>query len=101
MPFQRSEEHTSELQSHSFISYAVFCLKKKVNAVDRAAIPQHAGHLRTYRRPRCGSGTDAWCELMDCCHYLVAAALSLFFFFLKKPPPPHFSLLPHHRLLLD
>ena len=27
--FVRSEEHTSELQSHSFISYAVFCLKKK------------------------------------------------------------------------
>ena len=27
--FIRSEEHTSELQSHSFISYAVFCLKKK------------------------------------------------------------------------
>src|ERR1051326_1457560 len=23
------EEHTSELQSHSFISYAVFCLKQK------------------------------------------------------------------------
>src|ERR1051326_527681 len=23
----RSEEHTSELQSHSFISYAVFCFK--------------------------------------------------------------------------
>src|SRR6186713_3559312 len=26
---KRSEEHTSELQSHSGISYAVFCLKKK------------------------------------------------------------------------
>src|SRR6056300_2888 len=25
----RSEEHTSELQSHSEISYVVFCLKKK------------------------------------------------------------------------
>ena len=25
----RSEEHTSELQSHCYISYAVFCLKKK------------------------------------------------------------------------
>src|ERR1051326_1653982 len=25
---ERSEEHTSELQSHSFISYAVFCLNK-------------------------------------------------------------------------
>src|SRR5881409_3768062 len=28
-PAQRSEEHTSELQSQSHISYAVFCLKKK------------------------------------------------------------------------
>src|SRR5210317_400586 len=28
----RSEEHTSELQSHSEISYAVFCLKKKNSA---------------------------------------------------------------------
>src|ERR1051326_9492016 len=30
----RSEEHTSELQSHSFISYAVFCLKKKKKHVE-------------------------------------------------------------------
>src|SRR3546814_7704173 len=28
---QRSEEHTSELQSLMLISYAVFCLKKKTN----------------------------------------------------------------------
>src|SRR3546814_1267286 len=28
-PYQRSEEHTSELQSLMRISYAVFCLKKK------------------------------------------------------------------------
>src|SRR5881394_4368045 len=28
---KRSEEHTSELQSHHRISYAVFCLKKKKN----------------------------------------------------------------------
>ena len=31
----RSEEHTSELQSHSFISYAVFCLKKKKETYNR------------------------------------------------------------------
>ena len=31
----RSEEHTSELQSHSFISYAVFCLKKKNKKKDK------------------------------------------------------------------
>src|ERR1043166_1228184 len=28
---KRSEEHTSELQSRFGISYAVFCLKKKIN----------------------------------------------------------------------
>ena len=27
---ERSEEHTSELQSRETISYAVFCLKKKI-----------------------------------------------------------------------
>ncbi len=31
----RSEEHTSELQSHSFISYAVFCLKKKKKKIKK------------------------------------------------------------------
>src|ERR1051326_9550345 len=29
----RSEEHMSELQSHYFISYAVFCLEKKITHV--------------------------------------------------------------------
>src|SRR5881409_2154629 len=29
----RSEEHTSELQSQSHISYAVFCLKKKIHRI--------------------------------------------------------------------
>src|SRR3546814_10819192 len=31
LPLERSEEHTSELQSLMRISYAVFCLKKKHN----------------------------------------------------------------------
>src|SRR3546814_7366438 len=35
LPFQRSEEHTSELQSLMRISYAVFCLKKKKNETNR------------------------------------------------------------------
>src|SRR6056300_1400047 len=34
----RSEEHTSELQSHSEISYAVFCLKKKKNTINKSII---------------------------------------------------------------
>src|SRR3546814_1749386 len=32
---ERSEEHTSELQSLMRISYAVFCLKKKKNKTER------------------------------------------------------------------
>src|SRR3546814_10321570 len=37
MNFLRSEEHTSELQSLMRISYAVFCLKKKIekNTTDK------------------------------------------------------------------
>src|ERR1051326_9459717 len=50
----RSEEHTSELQSHSFISYAVFCLKKKTTqkkvwtsgAPARRPTVLHTRHLR-------------------------------------------------------
>src|SRR3546814_7985030 len=38
---QRSEEHTSELQSLMRISYAVFCLKKKIKHV-------HTSHRFNY-----------------------------------------------------
>src|SRR3546814_5311391 len=34
-PAERSEEHTSELQSLMRISYAVFCLKKKKNRLQK------------------------------------------------------------------
>src|SRR3546814_4990981 len=34
-PFLRSEEHTSELQSLMRISYAVFCLKKKIISIPK------------------------------------------------------------------
>src|SRR3546814_3546892 len=34
----RSEEHTSELQSLMRISYAVFCLKKKINIVNNTIV---------------------------------------------------------------
>src|SRR5213596_3013338 len=36
----RSEEHTSELQSHGLISYAVFCLKKKNGRLPRRGSQQ-------------------------------------------------------------
>src|SRR5210317_2319130 len=42
----RSEEHTSELQSHSEISYAVFCLKKKKKPTEKATLRQNI-HRKT------------------------------------------------------
>src|SRR3546814_10238427 len=38
---ERSEEHTSELQSLMRISYAVFCLKKKKTTIIRYNPPTH------------------------------------------------------------
>src|SRR3546814_6241658 len=40
LPF-RSEEHTSELQSLMRISYAVFCLKKKIPNTTPSCRPPH------------------------------------------------------------
>src|SRR3546814_3411174 len=42
----RSEEHTSELQSLMRISYAVFCLKKKITVHDH-----HTSNLGLYHNP--------------------------------------------------
>src|SRR3546814_1134131 len=43
-PPRRSEEHTSELQSLMRISYAVFCLKKKIN--NRLNLLTHIKHTK-------------------------------------------------------
>src|SRR3546814_10283738 len=40
----RSEEHTSELQSLMRISYAVFCLKKKKHTYNRPATASDTQH---------------------------------------------------------
>src|SRR3546814_1723314 len=40
-PAFRSEEHTSELQSLMRISYAVFCLEKKINSIIRNKYKKH------------------------------------------------------------
>ena len=41
----RSEEHTSELQSRPHISYAVFCLKKKIGG----SPPPESGRQLSFR----------------------------------------------------
>src|SRR3546814_1299714 len=48
-PEQRSEEHTSELQSLMRISYAVFCLKKKKQ---QSQHQQNDNHETSTRNPK-------------------------------------------------
>src|SRR3546814_9423078 len=42
---QRSEEHTSELQSLMSISYAVFCLKKKIEITTKGQVQEQGKAL--------------------------------------------------------
>src|SRR5213596_3747268 len=77
---QRSEEHTSELQSHGLSSYAVFCLKKKKTPA--------VGRGRGAQAP---SGSRRPCRS---CHrrggiplVAVIALVCLFFFLMIRRPP--------------
>src|SRR5881394_1920084 len=72
----RSEEHTSELQSHHPISYAVFCLKKKnTNKNDRHGAPSGNSYLV--------AATSIFAPL--CASYGFAS--SCFFFLMIRRPP--------------
>src|SRR3546814_3396599 len=51
----RSEEHTSELQSLMRISYAVFCLKKKINTSIYRTIIIHKSHNTYTPHTACSS----------------------------------------------
>src|SRR6188472_229131 len=70
----RSEEHTSELQSQSHISYAGFCVKKKNNKGIRG--------VKSY--PLSSFFSMALIEFMA----IGSNAEPLIFFFFKIPPPP-------------
>src|SRR5210317_1043650 len=83
--FCRSEEHTSELQSHSEISYAVFCLKTKNNRGGTTARRRWSLRTRRIRRPQ---GTPA------------VSRSSFFFLMIRRPPrsTPYPTLFPYTTL---
>src|ERR1051326_7178217 len=79
--YLRSEEHTSELQSHSFISYAVFCLKKtyKSRPCCSCCCPHSPGaSCAPPRRVSCGLGRP-----MDGCGRV---GWGRFFLMIRRPP---------------
>src|SRR5210317_2087751 len=84
----RSEEHTSELQSHSEISYAVFCLKKK-NKEEYSMRLVNVFGLRTIKK-------DA-----SICEIMIGSLEQIFFFLMIRRPPrstPYPTLFPYTTL---
>src|SRR3546814_7719292 len=60
-PSDRSEEHTSELQSLMRISYAVFCLKKKKQKVQQTTVRRCNTHSK-HKAPRLQCRTTSTIE---------------------------------------
>src|SRR5213594_4380172 len=91
-PHDRSEEHTSELQSRTRSSYAVFCLKKK-KQLPCASSP-------TYSIP--GAGLRNTPPFTVCWNGWRPRVASAFIFFLMIRPPPRstqaFTLFPYTTL---
>src|SRR5881394_970575 len=76
--FVRSEEHTSELQSHHPISYAVFCLKKKKKP--RTVSCKKPGTERLFVFP------DTLKSAHSQSGRLFVSVLVIFFLMIRRPP---------------
>src|ERR1043165_4565931 len=89
---ERSEEHTSELQSRGLISYAVFCLKKKTCPHCAAPIFTPPGRCATPPRPPQyrGSTRARLAPVLK----TSAPRIGVFMFFLKGRAPPEFTPFP-------
>src|SRR5210317_974459 len=90
----RSEEHTSELQSHSEISYAVFCLKKKKTkpTMNNLIIPRITKYTRPWMLTTLASRATR--------SMLCFAMLFFFFLMIRRPPrsTPYPTLFPYTTL---
>src|SRR6056300_894048 len=84
----RSEEHTSELQSHSEISYAVFCLKKK--KIPHSKVRGACASQREGRNPDGISAKAPWSGLPLAPH---RGGFARVFFFLMIRRPPRSTLI--------
>src|SRR5476649_251758 len=93
----RDRKSTRLNSSHTVISYAVFCLKKKKSVLDSATRIDLIGMTSIWLRSSLGkSDHDEWCR---CDHHRVAiAVLMLKVFFLMIRRPPRSTLFPYTTL---
>src|SRR5213594_1232793 len=96
---RRSEEHTSELQSRTLISYAVFCLKKKKKKKDYSFTCVYLFIYTTLNRSNSNIITII---LQSYLKTSLSYLLFFFFFFLMIRRPPRstqaFTLFPYTTL---
>src|ERR1044071_848060 len=95
---ERSEEHTSELQSRVDISYAVFCLKKKKHTAAQDTAPARRTLCRGLRVPRHARRAGPLHHASGLHHKRVGKDDPVFFFFLKMGRPAESPLFPHPPL---
>src|ERR1051325_11637263 len=95
---QRSEEHTSELQSPYVISYAVFCLKKKNKEQVRCKVRDTDYSAKLGTSPR--EDRASVCHLSRIAARSSSARLSCaqLSVILMLRPPPRSSLFPYRTV---
>src|SRR4051795_1305369 len=89
----RSEEHTSELQSHSHLVCRLLLEKKNKKIEEEKDTSQNAQHIKNWRSPHhcivipptCSPRTHA---------FLLHSPIFVFFFFLNDRAPPEFPPFP-------
>src|SRR3954464_7438714 len=95
MLFRSDRKSTRLNSSHTIISYAVFCLKKKKKTLSTK--PNTGSHAASASRPSRHVRPPA--QPLRASHDTVIricrSSLFFFFFFLNKPAPPKFSPFPH------
>src|SRR3954449_5649598 len=94
MLFRSDRKSTRLNSSHTLISYAVFCLKKKKRHLSRRRGWRCGEFERCYRNTRGrGGGGSGRCSSFTLITR-IWGLLVFFFFFLKEPAPPEFSPFP-------
>src|SRR5213594_2289086 len=95
----RSEEHTSELQSRTLISYAVFCLKKKKKTKQITKIDLNKKKKKKKKKKNKNTSKHFY---IFSYHILYIFFFFFFFFFLMIRRPPRstqaFTLFPYTTL---
>src|ERR1044071_4267542 len=94
----RSEEHTSELQSRVDISYAVFCLKKKILCDMSITVDYVGAIVETDTGQAAPALIFAVLFCSECTRAVSIERLALVFFFLMIRRPPRSTLFPYTTL---